>query len=261
MNKQLFYINPASLEELQNNIKEVKQGVDLSYFINTRKESYMTDSGVAVIDVRGALLDDCPEIYTDLGNTDYRQVAKDLDDAVDAGARGIVFSISSGGGSVAGCFELADKISNLNVPCVAYGDGLMCSAAYKLGCSTDYIIARPSAECGNIGTILTYADPSRMYEAMGVDHKAITNDEATLKSTFHVMPLTNEQEQFLQDQINEAGEAFISHVKSHRPNVDEECFKAGWYKGEAAIEKGLIDQIGTLEDAVEMLTQIADALV
>jgi ClpP class serine protease len=57
----------------------------------------------------------------------------------------------------------------------------------------------------------------------------------------------------LQDSIDEAGTAFKNHVLSNREGIDPEVFKAGWYKGERALELGLIDKVGTIEDAKEIL--------
>jgi len=84
---------------------------------------------------------------------------------------------------------------------------------------------------------------------MGITWNALVSEGADLKSTFHLEP--NEvQLKFLQDSINEAGAAFKAHVTKHRPSINAEVWRAGWYSGDKAKALGLTDEIGTLETAV-----------
>jgi protease-4 len=252
MNK-LYYMDAGSLSEMEKNLAQTKEGFSLGDFINQRETVRFDKQRIAYIDVRGGLIDDAPNIYKELGNTDYRDIRGEIAGAMAEGAKGIIFTVDSPGGTVAGAEETAKMIEALPIPSVTYYHGLGCSAAYKVFCSATAIVAAPSAEVGNIGTILTYQDASKYMEKLGVTTHSITNEGADLKSTFHSMPLTAEQEAFLQESINEAGEAFKNHVQSNRPGISEEVFKAGWYKGEKALELGLIDHVGGLMDAREIL--------
>ena len=144
-------------------------------------------------------------------------------------------------------------IESLPIPSATFYNGTGCSAAYKLGCSTMASVASPSASVGNIGSILVYKDASKAEERMGITTHVITNKGAEFKSTEKNGKLSEDQEKFLQESINGMGESFKQHVLSNRPDIDHEVFKAGWYKGEKAVELGLVDQIGTLEDAKQIL--------
>jgi ClpP class serine protease len=110
-----------------------------------------------------------------------------------------------------------------------------------LACATNYIEATETAQIGNIGAIMTWDDYTKYDQQRGIEEKAIYNDGATLKSTFHTAP-NDEQIAFLQDTVNQHGKIFNSFVKSQR-SVDDEVFKAGWYYGEKALQLGLIDKI------------------
>lgn len=256
---ELYNITPDGFSNLQANLKEAKGDWDFSDFVNVRKDMMINES-VATIYIQGATLNKAPEIYKALGNTDYQDVIADLDQALEAGAKGVILEIDSCGGTVQGCKELADKVANYPLPVVTYYNGMGCSAAYKTGCGGDVIIATPTSIVGNIGTILCFTDTSKMYESYGINVEAITNDGATLKDTFHRLPLTDDQRDFLTDGINSNGEAFQNHVKANRPTIDDEVWKAGWYSGERAIELGLIDMTGDYDSALETINELINEL-
>jgi protease-4 len=107
--------------------------------------------------------------------------------------------------------------------------------------ATNRIENSETAMIGNIGTIISWYDYTGMLRDMGIEPKAITNEGATLKSTFHLEP-NAEQLAFLQESANQHGETFKSFVASRR-DVDDEVFRAGWYSGNRALELGLADAI------------------
>jgi protease-4 len=202
-------------------------------------------------------MDNCPNIYKLLGVTDYRDIASDISLAKELGAKGIILTVDSGGGEAMGTRECEKAISDCGLPVVAFGDSLMCSAAYKLSVCADYIVARESCQSGNIGVVLTYQDVSGMLNSIGVVQHTLTNEGASYKSIGHRADFAdNEQEQFLQDSINRMGEDFWNHVVENRPNIDSECRKAGWYDGDTALELGVIDELGDLETAKERLLEL-----
>jgi protease-4 len=193
-------------------------------------------------------MDSCLPIYEKLGLvTCYDTIGAEIDFVINAGANAIVLHINSPGGTVSGVAEGAAMIVDCAVPIVAHCKGLACSAAYYLAAGCTEIIATPSATVGNIGTILSWADCSEFWREAGIEFKALTNEGADLKSTFHLEP-NEAQLAFLRDDINRCGSEFKAHVSAHR-EVDEEVWRAGWYSGEQAGILGLIDGIGSAADA------------
>lgn len=228
-------------------------------FYNLRTPAYLDADKIAHIEVRGSLLNKAPAIYEKLGlATRYSTIIAETEAAQEQGARGILYHIDSPGGTVAGVIEGGDSIVNASVPTAAFCSGLTCSAAYWLASGADAIIATPSAEVGNIGAIISWADCTEFWSEMGVTFQALTSEGADLKSTFHLEP-DEAQRVFLQESINEAGKAFRDHVAAGRSaagaELDEEVWRAGWYSGERAGELGLIDGIGSASDARQWLLQ------
>jgi len=215
---------------------------------------------VAIIPVKGGLMHKCPSIYEELGLvTRYQSVQDNIQIAkLDPSVKGIVFHIDSGGGTVAGCVETAEMIASIDLPTAAYCEWMACSAAYWIASQTDYIVSGKSATIGNVGAILTWADLTGYWEAMGVEFKALVSEGATLKSTFHLEP-NDEQISFLQESINNAGASFVEAVKNGRSKsgveLSDEVWKAGWYSGDKAIQLGLSDDIGGIEKAIVTISE------
>jgi len=239
-------------------IEKTETHADLSDLFPMKQEASMiqTDSDkIAVIGIRGSLMNKAPKLYEELGLvTRYSTIEAETNAAVNEGATGIIYAIDSPGGTVAGVIETADAIGNAGVPTVAWCDGLACSAAYWLASQTDAIVSTPSAEVGNIGAILSWADCSKFWDSMGVEWKALVSEGADLKSTFHTEP-DDSQIAFLQERINSAGEAFRNAVEEGRAksgeSLDPEVWRAGWYSGDKAQSLGLVDAIGKIDVALK----------
>lgn len=255
---KIYYENPEQFKAFAENKNQVKQGIDLSMFINKRKESRL-ENGIGIVHVFGSLISDSTPIDKELGCTDYDDIVKDCDKLLEQGAKGIVFEFNSGGGEVSGCVETAEYIENLPVPTVAFIKQA-CSAAYKLATSCNWLVATKSAYVANIGTILVMMDTSKLMESMGVEFICFTNEGATLKSTGHLPSLTEEQTAFLQDEINLMGENFKNHVLKHRPNISEEVWKAGWYWGDKALSMNIVDELGGYDLALTRLNELIELI-
>jgi len=152
-----------------------------------------------------------------------------------------------------GCHEAAQAISRLrdetSIFTVAFTDGLMCSAAYYLAAGCTAIVATESAMVGNIGVILPWVDSSGAWEMMGLEFDPIVSEGSDLKSTMHGPSLTEDQREFLQDNVNRMGGMFRSHVSANR-QVHDEVFRAGWYGGSDAVLLGLADVVGASPAAI-----------
>jgi protease-4 len=214
------------------------------------------DNGIATIDIVGPLGDDVVPIEKAVGVTDYRDIIADVTAAIQQGAKGILLRVDSPGGTVVGAREAYESIAKTNIPVVAYVDGLATSAAYMVSVGADYIVSRPSANVGNIGSIFVMYDDGKLLERMGIERFVFTNEEATLKSAGY--GLTDEQRAFLQEWMNHAGNDFRAMVSANR-EVDDVVYKAGWYYGDTALSLNLIDELGDLNLAYQRLAELIAA--
>lgn len=258
MTKNLYYADQETVEEYQSLIDQSKEGLDLSDFVNSREEISLTEDGVAIINVQGMLVNHAPKIHSVLGGTDYQDLISEIKQAENHDdVKGVLLVVKSGGGQVSGCIEVCQAIENLSKPSLTYYN-MGCSAAYKIGCSTDYQVTSQSSIIGNIGSITSIVDQSKMLENVGVKVHAIYNEGADLKSTGHDPQVSQKQLDFLQSEINKSGKAFQDHVLAHRPELNTEVFDARWVSGDEQVELGLADAIGNSAEAYAALLEIIE---
>lgn len=170
---------------------------------------------------------------------------------------GIILVVDSPGGQVAGTKDFADAISNSKKPVVTYAKELMCSAGYWIGSSADYIIANNElAEFGSIGTMCTLIDDTVANEQEGYKVLVIRATESDLKNEKYYQALSG-NDSLLKNDLNYINSFFLKAVKSNRKNkIDlnkSEIFRGETFFAKDALKYGLIDKIGTIQDAISFI--------
>jgi protease-4 len=99
-----------------------------------------------------------------------RDRLKMLDDIAKSGAKAVIVSIDSPGGTVAGSEALYDGIRRLaeKKPVVAVVEGISASGSYIVALATDRIFAPRNAIIGSIGVIFQYPNVSELLKHVGV---------------------------------------------------------------------------------------------
>jgi signal peptide peptidase SppA len=176
----------------------------------------------------------------------------------------IVLEIDSPGGAVDGTEELAMAVKNSAKPVVAFIDGLGASAAYWVASQSSYIYANSekTAFIGSIGTLAIHVDQSQWLEKEGVKVSVIRAEAAKDKAHGNPYePLTDDVKAQFVAELNSINDFFISSVKSGRGdklhNGNEDVFTGKVYDGKSAVSTGLIDRVGTMQNAVRMADQLA----
>ena len=192
-----------------------------------------------------------------LGTKTYTRILDQLknDDSV----AGVVLDIDSGGGQVYGTPEFYDYIINYPKPIVAYTDGYMCSGAYYIAAATQKIIANKRADAiGSIGAYATIVDSNGIWEHFGAKVHTIYATKSTEKNSEYREVIDNSNyEPYIKNQLDPIVETFITDMKFMRPQISEECFKGGTWTGEQSLELGLVDENGTLQDAINSVFELA----
>lgn len=201
--------------------------------------------------------------FCSYGTKDYiNQIQSALDDPnVDS----IILYIDSPGGSVDGTEELANFINTAKKqkPIIAYADGLMASAAYWVGSQADYIFANSSNTCwvGSIGTLIMHIDQSARLEKEGLKVTYLTADKSTQKVLGNsAEPLSEDAITSFKGDLNAINDTFIKGVKNGRVSKldnQTDIFTGATFRGQDAKKYGLIDEIGTLEQAITKARKMA----
>ncbi len=176
----------------------------------------------------------------------------------DPNCAGIVLDIDSGGGQVSGTPEFYDFIKNFSKPVVAYTDGYMCSAAYYIGSAASHIVANQRAEhIGSIGVMIHFVDFSGMYEKKGAKIITEYSTHSPEKNRSFEELLKGNSELYIKKELDPIAEDFIKDIKAVRKNVAEEVFKGGTWNATDALTKNLVDEIGSLQTAINKAFELS----
>ena len=224
----------------------------------------LSDSGIATLPVIGPLTKRTSFWSFLFGASSYEDIRNAFDAAIaDDAVRGVVLDIDSPGGVVNGVDALSEAIYNARdeKPVVAFANGLMASAAYWIGSAAEAVIGSKTSEVGSIGVIMVHRDFSRYEDNLGVKttyitagkYKALGNDAE---------PLSYEARQTFEAELNKIYTVFVDTVARNRDasseTVREDMADGRIFIGQDAAAAGLIDDVGTIEDAVAMAASMID---
>lgn len=175
---------------------------------------------------------------------------------------GSILYIDSPGGEALGTAEASLDIRSASKikPIVSYVDNMMCSAAIWLGTSANHVIANSKdfTIIGSIGTYITLV----LDNPNGPKVKEIYADASTDKNGAF-REAKNGNEQPLKDEIlNPLNKSFIAAMTRNRYGKilnKEAVFSGKTFQANKALKEGLIDQIGTINDAVAKVHELAKA--
>ena len=152
--------------------------------------------------------------------------------------------------------DAAARLAALDVPLVVHTPGMLCSAAYWLASGADAILGATSAEVGSIGVYCPMVDVRGMYEAFGISVELAKTGE--LKGMgFPGTAWTDAQKAHMQQIVEDIFGGFTAAVRAGRPGVPDEAMTGGSYMARRAAGLGLVDDVGTLQDARELAATLA----
>jgi protease-4 len=171
---------------------------------------------------------------------------------------GIVMIMDSPGGQVSGTDLLAKEVANSQKPIVTYVEGVCASAALWIASASDRIIASSTLDrIGSIGVMMAYADLKPYYEKMGVKFHEVYATQSTDKSKDFNDVLQGEYDNYKASVLDPICNDFIAHVKKYRSKCAEDALTGKMYFAQEAIANGLIDEIGTFEGALNLVSNLA----
>ena len=174
----------------------------------------------------------------------------------DKDVKAVVLRVNSPGGSVMASEKIKAELDLLreNVPVIAsYGD-YAASGGYWISANCDYIFSNATTLTGSIGVFSMIPDIGGTIK--NKLHVTVTpvnsNEHADMLGMMR--PLTPKEEAYMQASVERIYTKFTSIVAEGRDMTVEavdEIAQGRVWTGAEALEIGLVDQIGSLEDAIE----------
>lgn len=178
----------------------------------------------------------------------------------------VVIDINSGGGAVDSVAPLVfaiKKVENeFGKPVVASAD-LCASAGYWTASACSRIVANNniSAHFGSIGVMCSFMDMQPVYEQMGAKFHTIYSKHSTHKNVSFQKALEGKYDLIKSEELDPLAIKFQNTIKENRADklkTDVQGILSGrMFFAEDALKYGLIDQIGSLESAVQLAQDLA----
>jgi protease-4 len=210
---------------------------------DSRALSFLAGDGVGVLQIEGTI-------------DDSRGVLGELKRFKEAPwIKAIVVRIDSPGGAVAPTQEIFDEIQKTQKrkPLIASLGGMATSGGYYIASACEKIVANPGTLTGSIGVIMQLGNVEELMKKVGVKGYNIKSGaNKDIGSPFQ--PLSQEGREILQNLVDNVHGQFVSAVAQGRGMNEAQVRKLAdgrVYSGAQAKELGLVDEFGTLDDAIE----------
>lgn len=232
------------------NIEDIRQVTLPDYAAARVLPNYKAKEKIAIIYANGNIVD----------GEAKEQVAGDRFAAMisavrrDSSVRAVVLRVNSPGGSVLASSKIRNEIDLTREvkPVIASYGSYAASGGYWISSSCDRIFSDVSTLTGSIGVFSMIPDFSKTAEKIGIGTTTISsNRHGDMYSGMRA--LDNAEIAYMQESVEDIYDTFTTIVAEgrglDREYVDEIAQGRVW-AGTDALDKGLVDQIGGIEDAV-----------
>lgn len=230
--------------------------------VDWRKEQYDHEDVIAVVYAEGTIVDGSGDMGS-IGSAKYRKVLEKIreDDKVKA----VVLRINSPGGSATASDVILREVKALQEaekPVIVSMGNLAASGGYFIACGANTIYSQPTTITGSIGVFGAFPVMKELFE----DKLHIYSD--TVLSNDYADMITNPfrdvselERQKVDRVIKHIYQDFLIRVAEGRGMDTSEVHEIAQgrvWSGLDAIEIGLVDKVGGLDDAITTAANIAD---
>lgn len=204
---------------------------------------------VALIKIEGPIIDSKDTI------DELKEYVKDLS------IKAIVIRIDSPGGAVAPSQEIYEEIRKAvsKKKVVVSMGSIAASGGYYIASPATKIISNPGTLTGSIGVIMEIPNIEGLMNKIGVKTEVIKSGKhKDIASIFR--GINKEEREILQNVLDNVHEQFIKAVAEGRKMHPDDVRKIAdgrIFTGEQALKLGLVDQLGNLEDAINVASKLA----
>ncbi len=227
--------------------------------ISTDPGLFVTDK-ILVLDIDGLLMNQRRQGLLSTGENPVALLVEKLDKAQrDPTIKAVVVRINSPGGGVTASDVMYDRLMRFRqsrkVPVIAVIEDVGASGGYYVACAADTILAHPTSVTGSIGVVVQTVSFAGTMKLLRIEAKAVTSGpRKDMVSPFK--PLDPQELAILQTMIDEYHQRFLAVVVKGRSGLDLEKVKAladgRVFTGRQAKEKGLVDELGYVTDAIAL---------
>jgi protease IV len=199
-----------------------------------------------------------------------RQIDHALKDAKDGKLKALVLRVNSPGGTMSGSdymyHHLCELSKETSIPIVVSMGGIAASGGYyasmAVGDAKDSIFAEPTTWTGSIGVVIPHYNLAGLMKEIGVADDSIASNPLKEMGSLS-RPMTEEERKIFQALVEDGFTRFKKVVEYGRPKFKQDpaaldkLATGQVFTADQALQNGLIDKIGFVDDAVDRAIALA----
>ncbi|MBW6515436.1 MAG: signal peptide peptidase SppA [Candidatus Cloacimonetes bacterium] len=189
------------------------------------------------------------------GKTTAEQIKKAREDK---SVKGIILRVNSGGGSAYASDLIAREVKKCREegkPLVVSMGGAAASGGYYISAYADKIVAEPTTVTGSIGVTGLIPNFNRLFNKIAIRWSSLKRGEhSDLLALYR--PIEEEEVLLLRSYIMESYDQFVNAVAEGRGMSYDQVHQIAQgrvWSGKRAKELGLIDELGGMKEAIEIM--------
>lgn len=229
-------------------------------------EEFVPGPKVAHIDLEGMISSQgAGSLFGSGGESMVEKMKKSLKKAgEDDEVKAVVLRVNSPGGEVTASDTIYHAVQKLNEekPVVVYMDSIAASGGYYVACAADEIVANETTLTGSIGVIIQTLNYVDLFDKVGLAAESFTSGD--FKDTLSgARPMRSDEKAYVQGLVMQMYDRFAEVVSGGRDipvdRLKEQIADGRVYTGKEALENGLVDANGYLEDAYDRARELGEA--
>ncbi|CAA0180167.1 signal peptide peptidase SppA [Tenacibaculum maritimum] len=179
----------------------------------------------------------------------------------DHSIKAIVLRVNSPGGSALASELIwrALELTKKEKPLVVSMGNLAASGGYYIACNANKIIAEPTTITGSIGVFGAVPNVHQLAENIGINAEQVSTNKSAYYSPFE--PISKQFYEVTKEGVENIYKTFVNRVAAGRNMTFEEVDNVAQgrvWTGKEAVNLGLVDQLGSLEDAIQVAAELAE---
>jgi protease-4 len=249
-------------DEVKNRLKTEVRKLGVKAYLKTPAASGGVARRIAFLVGEGAITRGTGNPNSDdqgITASGFIKLLKQVED--DSSIRGVIIRVDSPGGDGVASDDILHEAKNLSKkkPVVISMGDVAASGGYFISITGDPIIAYPNTLTGSIGVIFARLSLHGLYDKIGVNKQALSRGRySALDSDYSA--LTDDERKKIASQIDAFYRAFVGRVAEGRKKTFDQIeplAQGRVWLGAQAKQNGLVDELGGLDRAVELIRQRA----
>ena len=236
---------------------------DIKKILSIKADEKEKKNKIAILYAEGEIKEDDSSLMGSMENVISEKMVKELNElAKDEDVKAVVFRVNSPGGSAYISEQIWKAVTEVKAqkPIVVSMGDYAASGGYYISCAANKIIAERTTLTGSIGVFGVINNLAGTFKKLAVTTDVVkTNTYADLGDLSR--PMREDEKALIQHNVERTYDLFLTRCSDGRGLAKDSIDHIGQgrvWTGEQALERGLVDALGSLDDAIKEAASLAD---